>query len=277
MSKSRNFCFTINNYTEQDVQNILCTECKYVCFGKEIGESGTPHLQGYICFQNARHFNALKKVHATAHWEVAKGLPSQAKAYCQKDGDFYEVGICPVDPSSKGLGEKRRWEEAFAAVQENRLEDVPKDLLCRSLKSIEYAVSRVNASKLVIEDLPAMGDNEWRWGDPKSGKSEGARKENPEYYVKIPRSKWWDGYNHEPCVIMEDLDPLSAKSAQFIKQLVDIYVFPVEVKNGTMKIRPKRVIVTSNYHPSDIFEGVDLEAIMRRFKILHFVHNPDYV
>lgn len=276
MSRARNFCFTINNYTEQDVQNILGTECKYVCFGKEVGESGTPHLQGYICFQNARHFNALKKVHATAHWEVAKGLPSQAKAYCQKDGDFYEVGICPVDPSSKGMGEKRRWEEAFEAVSENRYSDVPKDILCRSLKSIEYAVSRVKESAIVLKELDAL-DNEWRWGDPKSGKSQGARKENPDHFIKLPRCKWFDGYNYESCIIIEDVDPESSKTAQFVKTLADVYVVPVEVKGGTMKIRPKRIIVTSNYPPSDIFQGVDLEAIMRRFKILKFVHNPDYV
>jgi len=273
MSRSRNFVFTLNNYTEADVQKFLGYECKYVCFGKEVGESGTPHLQGYICFKDQRTLNTLKKVDPKAHWEASKGLPSQAADYCKKDGQFFEAGVIPVDPVAKGLGEKRRWEDAFLAVAENRLEDVDKDILCRGLKSIEYAVSRVNESKRQLVKLDAL-DNEWRWGDPQSGKSEGARTENPDHYIKLARSKWFDGYNFESVVIIEDIDPESAKTAQFLKTLADVYVLPVEVKCGTLKIRPKRVIVTSNYHPRDIFTGIDLEAIERRFKIMKFVHNP---
>ncbi|UYD39121.1 MAG: replication associated protein [Wigfec virus K19_555] len=275
MAKVRNFVFTLNNYLEEDVHYFLSYECKYVCFGKEIGESGTPHLQGYISFANARSLAGVKKVHPRAHWEAAKGLPSQAKAYCQKDGDFHEAGIIPADPASKGAGEKRRWEDAFVAVSEGRLNDVPKDILCRNLKSVEYAVARVKETTAQLQKLDVL-DNEWRWGDPKAGKSEGARNENPDHYVKLPRSKWFDGYNYEPVIIIEDMDPESAKTAQFLKTLADVYVCPVEVKGGTLKIRPKRIIVTSNYHPSDIFTGVDLEAIVRRFKILHFVHDPNF-
>jgi len=276
MSRSRSFVFTLNNYTEEDVQKLLGYECKYVCFGKEVGESGTPHLQGYISFKDPRTLKTLKKVDSKAHWEVAKGLPSQAIDYCRKEGSFFEAGVIPLDPVAKGLGEKRRWEEAFSAVSENRLEDVPKDILCVRLKSIEYAVSRVNESKRQLFNLEAL-DNEWRWGDPQSGKSEGARFENPDHYLKLARSKWFDGYNFESVVIIEDIDPESAKTAQFLKTLADVYVVPVEVKGGTLKIRPKRVIVTSNYHPRDIFVGVDLEAIERRFKVLKFTHDPLFV
>jgi len=273
MSRSRTFVFTLNNYTEEDVQKLLGYECKYVCFGKEVGESGTPHLQGYIAFKDPRTLKTLKKVDKKAHWEVSKGLPSQAITYCKKEGNFFEAGVVPVDPVAKGQLEKRRWEDAFSAVAENRLDDVPKDILCRGLKSIEYAVTRVNESKRQLVKLDAL-DNEWRWGDPQSGKSEGARNENPDHYIKLARSKWFDGYNFEDVVIIEDIDPESAKTAQFLKTLADVYVVPVEVKGGTLKIRPKRVIVTSNYPPDLIFSGVDLEAIQRRFKVMKFVHNP---
>jgi len=276
MAKTRNFVFTLNNYLEEDVHYFLSYECKYVCFGKEISPTtGTPHLQGYICFQHARSLAGVKQVHPRAHWQAAKGLPSQCKAYSQKDGDFHEAGTIPVDPASKGAGEKRRWQDAYEAVSEGRYDDVPKDILCLNLKSIEYAVARVKQASAKLQKLDDL-DNEWRWGDPKSGKSEGARNENPDHYIKLPRSKWFDGYNYEPVIIIEDMDPESAKTAQFLKTLADVYVCPVEVKGGKLDIRPKRIIVTSNYHPSDIFTGIDLEAIMRRFKIMHFVHDPNF-
>jgi len=275
MSRSRNFCFTLNNYSEVEYQQLLDTDCKYVIIGREKGEGGTSHLQGYFSFNLQKTLAACKKVNARAHWEICKGLPSQNRAYCIKDGDFEERGTIPVDPSKKGEGEKRRWEDAFVAVKENRIEDVPADIKCRHLKSIEYAVNREADSVRKLFNLETL-DNQWRWGDPKSGKSEGARLENPDHYLKLVRSKWFDHYNHEPVVLIEDLDPESAKQAQYIKTLADVYPVRVEVKGGTMMIRPKRIIVTSNYHPADIFAGVDLEAIERRFDILHFVHDPNH-
>ena len=275
MSRSRNFCFTLNNYSEADFDRLIATECKYLIIGREKGEEGTPHLQGYFSFKDAKTLGGCKIIDPRAHWEICKGLPSQNRAYCIKQGDFTEIGTIPVDPSKKGEGEKRRWEDAFAAVKENRIQDVPADIKCRHLKSIEYAVAREADSVRKLSNLETL-DNQWRWGDPKSGKSEGARAENPDLYLKLVRSKWFDHYNHEPVVLIEDVDPESAKQAQYIKTLADVYPVRVEVKGGTMMIRPKRIIVTSNYHPRDIFSGIDLEAIERRFDILHFVHDPNY-
>ena len=67
MSRTRNFCFTLNNYTEDVYQALLAVECKYVCIGKEIApETATPHLQGFIVFKNARTLASLKKLDARA-------------------------------------------------------------------------------------------------------------------------------------------------------------------------------------------------------------------
>lgn len=53
-----------------------------------------------------------------------------------------------------------------------------------------------------------------------------------------------------------------------LKNWADHYPFIGESKGGSSSIRPKRIIVTSNYHPSDIFEDdVTVQAIERRFKI----------
>jgi len=48
------YCFTLNNYTDEEVFEIdtavtnASSNIKYVCYGFEEGEDGTPHLQGYI-------------------------------------------------------------------------------------------------------------------------------------------------------------------------------------------------------------------------------------
>lgn len=91
ISPSKRWCFTLNNYTQEDFDNIILTcssnSSKYIV-GKEVGESGTPHLQGY--FEYYRKIRPLSlKLSDKIHWERAKGTKSQNITYCSKDGDFY--------------------------------------------------------------------------------------------------------------------------------------------------------------------------------------------
>lgn len=100
MAKRRDFCFTINNYTDEE-QAVLRTIvangfATYLIFGREVGEQGTPHLQGYIRFNNAvRAATAQRTVCARCFSTPANGSPDQNIAYCSKDGDFEEFGIRP--------------------------------------------------------------------------------------------------------------------------------------------------------------------------------------
>lgn len=83
---SRSWCFTLNNYTEKDIQFLKDLEKTYMCVGKEVGESGTPHLQGYITFNRTYRLPQLKKLMPRAHLEVAKS--KDAMNYCMKEGDY---------------------------------------------------------------------------------------------------------------------------------------------------------------------------------------------
>jgi len=109
-AKSRNFCFTMNNYAATDLETLQSISwIKYGCVGREVGESGTPHLQGYIqCDRKTRTTDSglSKKLNKAgtshAHVEVARGTPEEAALYCQKDGDYVEWGTI-----SKGKGARR--------------------------------------------------------------------------------------------------------------------------------------------------------------------------
>jgi len=89
--KSRGWCFTWNNYDEKSIgtlEHVIGVGSKYI-YGIEKGESGTPHLQGYIWFKSARHFEAVKKLLPKCHIEKAKGTKKQNFEYCSKDGQYF--------------------------------------------------------------------------------------------------------------------------------------------------------------------------------------------
>lgn len=93
MNPVRNWCFTVNNYSEDDYTKVLnYHEAGYVIIGKEKGKNGTPHLQGYIQMKKKCRLTAMKKINNSAHWEVARGNFEENKKYCSKDGDFEEQG-----------------------------------------------------------------------------------------------------------------------------------------------------------------------------------------
>lgn len=91
-TKGRKWCFTLNNYTEEELGTLISdieqVDGRYI-IGEEVGEQGTAHLQGFIEWKNARAFGAMKKLLPKAHWEKAKGSLEQNKKYCEKDGKFH--------------------------------------------------------------------------------------------------------------------------------------------------------------------------------------------
>lgn len=110
MPGSKHWCFTLNNYNDEEHARLVALgstpECEYIVIGRETGDSGTPHLQGYVCFVNRKTLASCKRlISDRAHLESARGTPLEASTYCKKDGDYYEHGNVPA-----GRGKRSDWE-----------------------------------------------------------------------------------------------------------------------------------------------------------------------
>ncbi len=93
MSVSKNWCFTVNNFSDDLVSNLKKDDrIRRGIFGDEVGESGTRHLQGYFEFFSALRFNAVKNLLPRAHICAAKGSSFDNYKYCSKDGKFQTMG-----------------------------------------------------------------------------------------------------------------------------------------------------------------------------------------
>lgn len=119
--------------------------------------------------------------------------------------------------------------------------------------------------------------NEWIWGEPGVGKTRGVWEKYgcDGVYVKS-LNKWWDGYEDREVVLLDDWDPSMKCLAFLLKAWADRYPFRAETKGGSIMIRPKRIVVTSNYSIEQCFDGPDVEAILRRFKVVHMSRTVDY-
>jgi len=98
MSKqSKNWVFTLNNYTEEDIKDIetwIAKGVEGVGYGKEVGANGTPHLQGFIVMQDKATMHKVKKLNQRMHLERMKGRITQSIAYCSKQAELVTVGKC---------------------------------------------------------------------------------------------------------------------------------------------------------------------------------------
>lgn len=69
---------------------------RYLVYGRETGENGTPHLQGFVVFLNPVTLTQAKgRLSTRVHLEKTQGTPAQASEYCKKDGDVFEKGDLP--------------------------------------------------------------------------------------------------------------------------------------------------------------------------------------
>jgi hypothetical protein len=260
----RNCCFTLNNYTEDDVNKIQSAPHKYLIIGREIGESGTPHLQGYIELEKRMRQNAVKKLlGARTHFESRKGTAQQAADYCKKDNDYTESGTISQPGKRNDL---IAFVDAIKANPKKRklhiMEEFPQVYAKYPKFCNEYRLLKQDWITLNYTETP----NLWVYGPVGVGKSREFQELGDLVYSKMP-NKWWDGYDGQHTVLIEDIEPNHRVLGYHIKIWGDRYPFIAEFKGFAHKIRPPRIVITSNFHPNQIWEGEVLNAVLRRFKL----------
>jgi len=294
----RAWVFTVNNYTDNDC--FLAYELAAKSASGAVGAEcvGTPHLQGVVFFDTLkawsqvcalmpRAYVAAKSKHSKFHqwWNYCfKGQQSHEEwNLLGTDGpnfglnaDVYTWGECPAD---------NRREDAIARALRNmplcmarNYKAMDANILALQLRNYKYGAEALRAQEVAPTLVPLPGErgshHEWHWGEPGCGKSYYVRNCHGPLgvYIHEGSDKWWDDYDYEPVVILDDVGHGAVKLTQMFKQVLDQQVFRVQVKGGMMRVRPVRVCISSNHHPSDIWSGADLAAILDRVRVYHWEH-----
>jgi len=96
----------------------------------------------------------------------------------------------------------------------------------------------------------------WYWGETGAGKSYRAEQEADEDGRRLYRqngSSWWDGYDGDELVIIDDLD--EATKFRDLLKILDIYNVLVPTKGSHTWLKAERIWVTASFHPDKIDHG----------------------
>jgi len=265
------YCFTLNNYTQDEYDHIhrfLGSEASYGIVGKETGASGTPHLQGYVLFKKSYQFRSIKdRLNPRCHIEVANGDAFSNRTYCSKDGNYVEYGVIPSRKRSRD--ELAQHFSTCMSSGGGGLGQFHAEHPGVYLFSGHNMLRNFLAAQPTIErpDIRVL----WIHGPPGTGKSREAHETYPQAFVKEPRTKWWSGYALEEEVIIDDFGP-GGIDINHLLRWFDRYKCLVETKGGMIPLYATKFIVTSNFSPTDVFTSQDypnpqLPALLRRIVI----------
>lgn len=275
MPRNRNFCFTHNNYLNTELEDNL--DCKYIAYAHEVAPTtGTPHLQGWIAFENAKSLNAVRRLLTGCHVEAMIGSIADNDKYCSKAGRLIERGTKPQSNTNNKGGdkEKERWELARTLAKEGKFDEIDADIVLRcynTLKNI-YKDYQVKPDPVDVRCY-------WIHGETGTGKSHAVETKYPDCYKKSMEDlKWFDGYNDEEVVYLEDMDVYQVKWGGMLKRLADRWPMQASIKGSMKYIRPKVVIVTSNYTIETIWtDPGTCDPLLRRFKVVEKLNREQII
>ena len=193
-------------------------------------------------FKEPVRLSKLRKHDSHVHFEKVK-RDNGADAYCMKEETRiegpWEYGIKPVKRASAV-----DWEQVKEKAKEGKFSELPADIFVKHYGNL----CRIRKDNLVVDGALEDVKGVWLHGAAGNGKSQLARERYPESYKKLA-NKWWDGYNGQKFVLLEDLDVNHDMLGYHIKLWADKYHCLGETKGGMVALCHEKLVVTSQYHP----------------------------
>lgn len=282
----RHWCFTLNNYTDEEVEQFKGFGCRYIVFGFEIGEEcGTPHLQGYIEFEGTKRLSAMKKLNGRANWGIRYGSRERARDYCKKGEQTKEEwNLLHENGPNWGLNAviftKGEWD--LTPGKRSDIDAIKEDIKNgASLFDIMesniglYSMHR-NALKEYKVCLDKRNNQTFRnvsvvvyWGLGGTGKTRKVFEDHPNAF----RVQSWtesnkfmfDGYEGEDVILFDDF--YGDLPFETFLRLFDGHPITLNVKGGRTVAKYTKIFATSNKPPEEWYPRSLTDTIQytRRF------------
>lgn len=275
--------FTINNPGDKKLNLEINSKVRGAVWQLEVGESGTPHYQGYIEFTDKMSFKAIKEILGNeAHVEARQGTREQAIAYCCKedtrqDGPWTYGKMDVLKPGDQGrrsdlesaceiiINSQRNINEGLREVAETTPVTFVK--FHKGLTALAYRMnSEVNRSPPNVE---------WIYGPTGVGKTRYAVEKTSTFFIK-DGTIWWDGYEYQETIIIDDFDG-NWNFRNFLR-LLDRYPYQGQIKGGYVWINSPNIIITCDRRPAELLHELsehELAQLMRRIAVVRRIDRED--
>jgi len=237
---------------------------KWIKGQPEVGAGGYKHWQLIVGFATKQSLRSAKLCFPKeAHLEPSRS--SAAEEYVWKDesrdGESFELGFKPLNPSSK-----TDWEMVWDSARLGRIMEIPASVRVQHYRTLRAIGSDYSVAPALVRSCDVF------WGPTGTGKSRRAWEEaGINAYCKGPRSKFWDGYQGEANVVLDEFR--GGIDVSYLLRWLDRYPVRVEIKGSSMPLLMEKMWITSNLDPRRWYPELDFEtvdALLRRLNIIHF-------
>ena len=266
----KRFCFTLNNYTPDDVKNCETIDCGFIVYGFEVAPTtGTPHLQGYIETKKKMTMKALTKLMPRCSFQVSKGTADQNEKYCSKSLNYIKRGV----PMRQG--ERSDLNELKDAIMSGKTVDD----ICVETPELFHQYGRtltrledIRNRKVFRKEITTCT---WYYGGTGTGKTHLWNSVyTPEtHYVWADDKGWQDAYAQQHTVV---IDEFRQGTMPYKELLTMADKTPMSVRRRGVPPLPftsKHIIITSSLHPREVYcnlaQNDKLEQLYRRIEIIH--------
>jgi len=250
------------------------SKIRYAVWVVEKGKDGKPHIQGFIHFNRPIAMTTVKSRLNSKSVHVEKVINDEAAAhYCSKPHEGCNCKHCtkagerlygPVEVGEKPDYEKQKkvkpMEELALMIQKGLTdaqiaEEAPWALLrhSRGINALRFAHNKAKSQEWRDVEVILL------LGDAGTGKTAWAIADSKGDYFKPDLSKkeiWFDGYQGETTLILDDFRGSSCKFEQLLK-LMDGHQLSIPIKGGHTYALWKRVVITSNTSPEDWYSRLN--------------------
>ncbi len=268
---ARAWCFTLNNYSEDDLDKFKLIECNFIIIAKETGESGTPHLQGVIRFKRTYRMTGLRRNFSDrAHWEPADEFEA-AVNYCMKEDEK------PFIKDHRKQGQRNDLTLACETIKTGGIIALARD---DPATFVKYHGGFAKLAAMFQEPRSTVPHVTWLYGCTGSGKTRYVHDKHESLFVAHSTYKWWDGYRQQEAILIDDMRASYAPFNILLK-IFDRYPMQVEVKGAFTQLNSPYIYVTSQYPPDEVYNrearsGEDIKQLFRRIsKVIRYTRCLD--
>lgn len=269
----RRFVFTINNYTPEDIALVRALHpdtAKYIIFGRETAPTtNTPHLQGFLSLHDKKRTNAVRRLLPRAHIEIARGTNAQCVAYCQKEGNYEELGELQQ-------GQRTDLDAARTMAALDGMRAVTQSQSYQGIRTAAAYLTyneperdpSVPITVIWCHGASGSGKTSWIW-DQVAGKDV--------YWFSPDKDVWWDGYDAHDIIVLDDVRGSTFPFTYFLR-LLDRYPMRIANKGGFRQKRCNTIYVSSIMPPQFLYNNLQnepVQQIIRRItEIIEFPTPP---